>query len=107
MSHLSWLSALGRSSLIIYLAFFLPMAATRTLVIGLASRIDTGLLALAVTIAGVVGPLVLQRVLRLAGMKFLFERPSWACLCLNERSPAEAHINSVAAGQVYIKPESA
>lgn len=105
---LSWLSVLGRNSLTIYLAFFLPMAAARTLVVWLTPGVDIGLLALAVTFAGVVGPLILQRALGIAGLRFLFERPYWARLSIAERAPAEADTGPIAYSRgAYTNPESA
>ena len=60
----------------IYLAFFLPMAATRTLLLRPGPFHDVGTIALIVTIAGVVGALALWRIALAAGARFLFERPA-------------------------------
>ncbi|WP_439396039.1 acyltransferase family protein [Bradyrhizobium sp. PMVTL-01] len=65
----------GEHSIVIYLAFFLPMAATRTLLLRTGIIPDIGTVSLIVTIAGVIGSLVIwQAALRL-GFNFLFERP--------------------------------
>ncbi|QQO19371.1 acyltransferase family protein [Bradyrhizobium diazoefficiens] len=65
----------GEHSIVIYLAFFLPMAATRTLLLRTAVIPDIGTVSLIVTIAGVLGALAIwQTALRL-NARFLFERP--------------------------------
>jgi uncharacterized membrane protein YcfT len=66
----------GRNSLVIYLAFFLPMAVSRTLFIKSGVIPDIGTIALLVTIAGVAGPLVLYWAVRGTRLRFLFERPA-------------------------------
>lgn len=67
----------GKRSLAVYLAFFLPMAATRVLLVKTGVISDVGLVSLIVTIAGVVGPLVLYwLVMRTGRGRFLFERPA-------------------------------
>lgn len=73
----AWLGALGRHSLTIYLAFFLPMAAARVLLVRLAPEADVALLSLVVTAAAIVGPLVLQRAVAGTPLAFLFARPAW------------------------------
>lgn len=80
LQFMSWLGVLGRNSLVIYICFFLPMASTRTAVLSLMPNADLGLLTLIVTFAGVVGPLILQRLARCWGITFFFDRPAWARL---------------------------
>ena len=59
----------------IYLAFFLPMATTRTLLLRSGIIPDIGAMSLIVTITGVIGALLIwQAALRLRA-NFLFERP--------------------------------
>jgi len=65
----------GRNSIVIYLAFFLPMAATRTLLIKTGALADAGTIAVAVTLAGVVGALALFWAVRHTPLRFLFARP--------------------------------
>ena len=60
----------------IYLAFFLPMAATRTLLLRTGLIHDIGTISLIVTVAGVVGALAIWRIALAAGANFLFERPA-------------------------------
>jgi uncharacterized membrane protein YcfT len=65
----------GRNSIVIYLAFFLPMAATRVALLKTGIVTDIGLVSLLVTAAGVVGPLLLFWAVRGSRLAFLFERP--------------------------------
>ena len=66
----------GEHSIVIYLAFFLPMAATRTLLLRAGLIPDIGTISLVVTIAGVTGALALWRLALKFGADFLFERPA-------------------------------
>ena len=59
----------------IYLAFFLPMAATRTLLLRTGIIPDIGTVSLIVTIAGVLGSLAIWQLALRLGANFLFERP--------------------------------
>jgi len=65
----------GEHSIVIYLAFFLPMAATRTLLLKTGVITDIGAISLLVTIAGVLGALLIWRLALRVGARFLFERP--------------------------------
>jgi uncharacterized membrane protein YcfT len=79
LAEARWLNFLrycGEHSIVIYLAFFLPMAATRTLLLRTGLIHDIGTISLVVTIAGVVGALALWRIALTAGANFLFERPA-------------------------------
>ncbi len=66
----------GHNSIVIYLAFFLPMAATRTLLIKTGWVPDVGTLSAIVTAAGVIGSLALFWAVRGTFANFLFERPA-------------------------------
>jgi uncharacterized membrane protein YcfT len=66
----------GSHSIVIYLAFFLPMAATRTVLLKSGVIADIGTMSLIVTLAGVVGPLLLFWLARATNLHFLFERPA-------------------------------
>ena len=79
----------GEHSLIIYLSFFLPMAATRTLLLKTGVIPDLGAVALIVTFVAIAAPLVLQRIVRGTWAGFLFERPAMFRLG-GERRPALA-----------------
>ena len=74
--RLNFLRTCGEHSIVIYLAFFLPMAATRTLLLRAGPIHDIGTISLVVTIVGVVGALLLWRVALAVGANFLFERPA-------------------------------
>jgi peptidoglycan/LPS O-acetylase OafA/YrhL len=65
----------GRNSLVIYLAFFLPMAVSRTVVLKTGLITDIGTVSALVTLAGVVGALLMYWVVRHTFLRFLFERP--------------------------------
>ena len=73
---------IGERSLIVYLAFFLPMAVSRIVLIGLFGEVlGPGEISALVTLAGVSGPLVLYWLVGATGRgRFLFERPRWARL---------------------------
>jgi uncharacterized membrane protein YcfT len=73
---LAFLRFFGEHSIVIYLAFFLPMATTRTLLLKTGLIHDIGAISLIVTIVGVAGALVIWRVALATGANFLFERPA-------------------------------
>ncbi len=79
-----WLGAIrwcGAHSIVIYLAFFLPMAVTRAVLLKLGIVSDIGTISLLVWIAAVLGPVVLFVLVEKTGIgRFLFERPAWARL---------------------------
>jgi uncharacterized membrane protein YcfT len=66
----------GRNSIVIYLAFFLPMAATRAVMLKSGLIADVGTISAIVTAAGVIGSLCLFWAVRGTAARFLFERPS-------------------------------
>jgi uncharacterized membrane protein YcfT len=66
----------GEHSIVIYLAFFLPMAATRTLLLKTGMIGDIGTISLIVTAAGVLGALAIWRAALALKAAFLFERPA-------------------------------
>jgi len=74
-----WLTWLGEHSIVVYLAFFLPMAVMRTLLLKTGIVPDIGTMSVLVTAAGVIGPVVLYAIVKWSGYGlFLFERPRWA-----------------------------
>lgn len=83
----------GQHSIVIYLAFFLPMAATRSVLLKTGIVTDLGAIALLVTAAGVVGALCIWWTVRWTPLKFLFERPAAFWLVARKRKielqPAE------------------
>ena len=70
----------GEHSIAIYLAFFLPMAATRAVLVRTGIVADIGIVSMLVTSAGVVLPLVIERLFRGTPLGFVFRRPAWAHL---------------------------
>jgi len=66
----------GRNSIAIYLAFFLPMAASRTLLLESGLIGDIGVVSLIVTTAGVLGALAIWWATRGTRLDFLFVRPA-------------------------------
>jgi uncharacterized membrane protein YcfT len=77
---MTWLRHLGANSIVIYLAFFLPMAVSRTLLVKLglvapAGPLDVGTASLIVTTVAVAVPVILFVLVRRTPLRFLFERP--------------------------------
>jgi hypothetical protein len=68
----------GENSIVVYLAFFLPMAATRTLLLKFAPNLDLGLIALIVTIVAAITPLLFFALVKNTRLSLLFKRPAWA-----------------------------
>lgn len=82
----------GQNSLVIYLAFFLPMAVTRIALVKTGMIADPGTVAFLVTSAAVTAPLVLHWLVRGTTFRFLFERPARFHLAAPKRTtmqPAE------------------
>lgn len=78
LARAQWLNFLrfcGEHSIVIYLAFFLPMAATRTLLLRTGVIADIGTVSLIVTIVGVLGALAIWQMALRLNARFLFERP--------------------------------
>ncbi len=73
--RLNFLRFCGEHSIVIYLAFFLPMAATRTFLLHSDAISDIGTVSLIVTLIGVAGSLLIWRAALRVGADFLFERP--------------------------------
>jgi uncharacterized membrane protein YcfT len=70
----------GQNSIVIYLSFFLFMAAGRGALLKFAPQLDLGLGSLLVTGLGVIGPVLLYWATRNTVLSFLFHRPEWAKL---------------------------
>ncbi|MET0710087.1 MAG: acyltransferase family protein [Tardiphaga sp.] len=86
MQWLTFLRFCGEHSIVIYLAFFLPMATARTLLLKF-SPFDVGSIALLVTISGVVGALAIWKLALMARANFLFERPAAFWIAPNKKRP--------------------
>ncbi|WGS27354.1 acyltransferase family protein [Bradyrhizobium sp. ISRA464] len=86
--RLDFLRFCGEHSIVIYLAFFLPMAATRTALLRIDVIHDIGLVSLIVTAAGVAGSLLIWRLALAARANFLFERPDAFWIAPKKAAPA-------------------
>ncbi|WP_350335872.1 acyltransferase family protein [Coralliovum pocilloporae] len=80
MNLMAPLRYLGQNSIVIYLAFFLPMAVSRIVLLKLGIISDIGTISLLVTTAGVVAPIVFFWLVQNTRFVFLFRRPDWAQL---------------------------
>ena len=65
----------GRNSIVLYVSFVLPMAATRIVLLKTGLITDVGVMSLIVTAAAVAVPLALHAALRNTWARFLYERP--------------------------------
>ncbi len=88
MQWLDFIRYFGEHSIVIYLAFFLPMAATRTLLMKTAVIHDVGTMSAIVTIVGVVGSVLIWWACRNSRLNFLFERPDAFWLVPRKARPA-------------------
>jgi uncharacterized membrane protein YcfT len=91
LAQARWLDALrycGEHSIVIYLAFFLPMAATRTLLLKFGLIHDIGTISLLVTIAAIFGALAIWWMTRGTRANFLFERPAAFWIAPRKAGPA-------------------
>jgi uncharacterized membrane protein YcfT len=78
LARANWLNFIrfcGEHSIVIYLAFFLPMAATRTLLLRTGLIPDVGSMSLVVTLVALFGALAIWQLALKVGTTFLFERP--------------------------------
>ena len=95
LSTVDWARPLrfaGENSIAVYLAFFLPMAASRITLLKFAPGLDIGTVAVIVTAVGVVTPLLFFLAVRNTKARYLFKRPAWAHLAPSRHpvlAPAE------------------
>lgn len=89
---MNWLRWLGEHSLVVYVAFTLPMSIFRGLAIWSGLLTETGPLSFAVLIVAITSPVVLYLIIRRVGFgDFLFARPRWARIAEDRSSmPAVA-----------------
>jgi uncharacterized membrane protein YcfT len=79
MRYTEWLRWLGEHSLVVYLAFTLPMSAVRIIAMKAGILTGTSELSIAVLILSVAAPVALYLLVKRFGIgEFLFERPAWA-----------------------------
>lgn len=67
----------GEHSIVIYLAFFLPMATMRAVMLNTHFIADIGTISVLVTAAGVIGSLCMYWAMRNSPLGFLYERPQF------------------------------
>jgi uncharacterized membrane protein YcfT len=80
LPFMDWLRWLGSKSLVVYVAFVLPMGIARTVLLRLGFD-DPNLLSLLTMAVAITAPLVLWWIVQKLGFgRFLFERPGWAHL---------------------------
>ncbi len=79
------LRACGERSIVIYLAFFLPMAALRTVLVKSGIIADVGIVSLLVTVTAGGRALGIERLIRHTPARFLFRRPAAFHLVGEER----------------------
>ena len=78
LSRMNWAGYLryaGRNSIVLYVSFVLPMAATRILLLKSGLVSDVGTVSLLVTLVAVAVPLAFRAGVRNTWARFLFERP--------------------------------
>jgi uncharacterized membrane protein YcfT len=91
LARAKWLDFIrfcGEHSIVIYLAFFLPMAATRTLLLHSNIVPDVGTMSLTVTLVALLGALAIWWVALKVGADFLFERPDAFWIAPRKADPA-------------------
>lgn len=84
---MEWLRWLGEHSLVVYVAFTIPMSLTRAVALKSGLITDTGLLSLTVLVVATASPVILYLVTQATGWGlWLFERPSWARIAADRPS---------------------
>lgn len=74
-----FLRYLGENSIVIYLAFFLPMVVSRLVLARFFPQLDIGTMSAIVTFLGVLVPVIMFKLVQITGLgEFLFKRPNWA-----------------------------
>ncbi len=78
---MNWLKYMGANSIVIFLAFSIPMAVAREILLRLGLIKDVGVLSIIVLVIAIISPLILHWLVQKTGWgKFLFTRPAWAHL---------------------------
>lgn len=92
---LAWV---GERSLAVYVAFVIPMAITRTILLKLGVITDVGTISLLVIIAAATSSLIAYEIVQKIGFgKFLYTRPEWAKLEAARQKPDQPVKNSAPA----------
>jgi uncharacterized membrane protein YcfT len=93
LAKMRWLDAIrfcGEHSLVVYLAFFLPMAASRIVLLQTGMVADIGTMSLIVTVCGVAGAVAIWWAARSTAFSFLFDRPAAFWLTPKPRTALQA-----------------
>ena len=78
---MGWLNYIGKSSLVIYVAFVLPLGIARTVLVKLDLFTDTTQLSIVTMLIALITPLIAHWVIKKINFgHFLFARPAWAKL---------------------------
>lgn len=77
MPGMKWFGYLGKNSIVVYLAFVIPLGFMRWLVTKSVLPADIGTLSLLATVISVAGAVVMFWALRNTPLSFLFVRPAW------------------------------
>jgi uncharacterized membrane protein YcfT len=77
----------GANSIVIYLSFFMFMAASRSVLLKTGVIEDLAIVSVIVTAVGVIGPVLLFWAVRNTPLSFLFRRPHWARVPATGRQP--------------------
>ena len=92
LANVDWFRMLryaGENSIVVYLAFFLPMAATRAVLLKTGVIPDLGTVAAIVTAVGVIAPLAFHALIRGTKLDFLFVRPAAFKLDTSRKAPLQ------------------
>lgn len=88
LKAMDFLRYIGQHSIIVYLAFFLPMGVTRLFLARFMPEMDIGIMSVIVTSISVVVPLIMYKVVKITGLgSFLFIRPKWAYITKEHKKP--------------------
>jgi len=86
-ASMEWLRWLGEHSLVVYVAFTIPMSLFRAVALKSGLITDTGLLSLAVLVVATASPVILYGVVQRSGYgRWLFARPAWARIAADRPS---------------------
>ena len=77
-----WLRYLGAHSIVVFLAFVVPMLIMRKLMMKYSLIADVGTVSLIVVVTSITGALLMYWAVRRTPLRFLFVRPAWASIQL-------------------------
>ncbi len=104
---MDWLRWLGEHSLVVYVAFAIPMSLFRAAALKSGLLADTGLLSLAVLVVATASPVILYLLIQRTGYgRFLFERPAWARIAVDRPSVDADTVEALAAQKIVARPAS-